>query len=141
MTQDVKVITPDQPIQEAARIMMQEDTGVLPVQDGERLIGMVTDRDITVRAIAEGHGPETPVSAVMSGKPLFCWDDQEVEEVALTMADAQIRRVPVLSREGERLVGIVSLGDLTRSEQDDAAEVALDGISDPGGEHNQSMEG
>ena len=141
MTQDVRVIAPEQPIQEAARLMMSEDTGILPVQDGETIVGMVTDRDITVRAVAEGHGPETPVREVMSGKPLFCWDDQEVEEVAITMADAQVRRIPVLSRDGDRLVGIVSLGDLTRSDHDDAAEVALGGVSDPGGEHNQSVEG
>jgi CBS domain-containing protein len=141
MSSDVQVISAEQPIQEAARLMMDADTGALPVGDGERLIGMVTDRDIAVRAVAEGRGPETPVRDVMSERPLFAWDDQDVDEVALQMSDAQVRRMPVLSREGERLVGIVSLGDIARSDRDDAAQAALEGISEPGGEHNQSEEG
>ena len=141
MSSDVQVISADRPIQEAARLMMDSDTGALPVGDGERLIGMVTDRDITVRAIAEGRGPDTPVREVMSEKLLFAWDAQDVNEVAIQMSDAQVRRMPVLSRDGERLVGIVSLGDLARSDRDDAAQAALEGISEPGGEHNQSQEG
>jgi CBS domain-containing protein len=141
MSSDVQVISAEQPIQEAARLMMDADTGALPVGDGERLIGMVTDRDIAVRGVAEGRGPETPVRDVMSERPLFAWDDQDVDEVALQMSDAQVRRMPVLSRDGERLVGIVSLGDLARSDRDDAAQAALEGISEPGGEHNQSEQG
>ena len=143
MTPNPEVVTPEQPIQEAARRMLDADTGALPVGDGDRLIGMVTDRDITVRAVAEGRGPDTPVRDVMSEKLLFAWDDQDVDEVAIQMSDAQVRRFPVLSREGERLVGIVSLGDLARSDDDDrqAAEVALAGVSERGGEHNQSQEG
>ncbi len=141
MSSDVQTITPDQPIQEAARLMLNEDTGALPVGDGGRLIGMVTDRDITVRAVAEGRGPETPVREVMSEKLLFAWDDQDVEDVALQMSDAQVRRMPVLSREGERLVGIVSIGDLATQGDSEAAETALSGVSEPGGEHNQSQDG
>ena len=141
MSSDVQTVTPDQPIQEAARMMMSGDTGALPVGDGDRLIGMVTDRDITVRAIAEGRGPETPVREVMSEKLLFAWDDQDVEDVALQMSDAQVRRMPVLSREGERLVGIVSIGDLATQGSTDAAEAAISGVSEPGGEHNQSQGG
>ncbi len=140
MSSDVQVITPEQPIQQAARLMVDADTGVLPVGDGERLIGMVTDRDIAVRAVAEGRGPDTPVSEVMSGNPLFAWDDQDVEDVAIQMSDAQVRRMPVLSRDGERLVGIISLGDISRTDGD-AAEAALSGVSEPGGEHNQSQGG
>ena len=141
MSSDVQLITPEQPIQEAARLMISADTGALPVGDGERLIGMVTDRDITVRAVAEGRGPETPVREVMSEKLLFAWDDQDVEDVAIQMSDAQVRRMPVLSREGERLVGIVSIGDLATQGDSEAAETALSGVSEPGGEHNQSQEG
>jgi CBS domain-containing protein len=141
MSSDVQVVKPEQPIQEAAQFMLSEDAGVMPVCDGERLVGMVTDRDIAVRAVAEGRGPDTPVRDVMSAKPLFCWDDDEVEDVAVKMSDAQVRRFPVISREGQRLVGIVSLGDISRSDQSAAAAVALDGITDPGGEHNQSEEG
>jgi CBS domain-containing protein len=141
MSSDVQVIAADQPIQQAARLMIDSDTGFLPVGDGERLIGMVTDRDITVRAIAEGRGPDTPVREVMSDRPLFAWDDQDVDDVAIQMSDAQIRRMPVLSRDGERLVGVVSLGDISRRGDSDAAEAALSGVSEPGGEHNQSTEG
>jgi CBS domain-containing protein len=140
MTQDVQVVTPDQPIQEAAQFMLSSDAGAMPVSEGDKLIGMVTDRDIAVRAVAEGRGPDTPVRDVMTGDLVYCFDDDEVEEVAIKMSDAQVRRMPVLSREGETLVGIVSLGDISRSDQSEAASVALDGITDPGGEHNQSSE-
>ena len=141
MSSDVETVTADQPIQEAARFMLTGDAGAIPVSDGDRLIGMVTDRDITVRAVAEGRGPETPVREVMTDTLLFCFDDQDVDEVAIQMSDAQVRRFPVLSREGERLVGIVSIGDLSRSNDSDAAQVALEGVSQLGGEHNQSEEG
>ena len=140
MSSDVQVVTPEQPIQEAARLMITGDTGALPVREGEKLIGMVTDRDITVRAIAEGRGPDTPVRQVMSENLLFAWDDQDVSDVAIQMSDAQVRRMPVLSRDGERLVGIVSIGDLATQGDSDAAEAALSGVSEPGGEHNQSQE-
>ena len=141
MTSDVEVVTPEQPMREAARLMLQADAGVVPVQEGDRLIGMVTDRDIAVRGVAQGRGPETPVREVMSEKPLFCFEDQDVDEVAMQMSEAQVRRFPVLSREGEKLVGIVSLGDLTTIEDEgQAAGAALDGISEPGGAHNQSRE-
>ena len=141
MSSDVQVVTPEQPIQEAARLMITGDTGALPVREGEKLIGMVTDRDITVRAIAEGRGPDTPVREVMSENLLFAWDDQDVADVAIQMSDAQVRRMPVLSRDGDRLVGIVSIGDLAIQGDSDAAEAALSGVSEPGGEHNQSQGG
>jgi len=142
MTPNPQVVTPDQPIQEAARRMLDADTGALPVGDGEKLLGMVTDRDITVRAVAEGRGPDTPVSEVMTGELLFAWDDQDADDVAIQMSEAQVRRMPVLSREGERLVGIVSIGDFTQlDDEGQAAEVALTGVSQPGGDHNQSQDG
>jgi len=138
MSHDVETVGPDQPIREAAQFMLRADAGAMPVSDGDRLIGMVTDRDIAVRAVAEGRGPDTPVRDVMTEDLVYCFDDDEVEEVAMKMSDAQVRRMPVLSREGEALVGIVSLGDISRSDQSEAASVALDGITDPGGEHSQS---
>ena len=141
MTPDVEVVTPDQPIREAAQFMLRADAGVMPVGEGDRLVGMVTDRDIAVRAVAEGRGPDTPVRDVMTEEVLYCFEDDDIEEVAIKMSDSQVRRMPVLSRDSETLVGIVSLGDISRSEQGDAASVALDGITDPGGEHNQSEEG
>lgn len=142
MTPNPQVVSPDQPIQEAARRMLDTDTGALPVGDGEKLLGMVTDRDITVRAVAEGRGPDTPVSEVMTGELLFAWDDQDADDVAIQMSEAQVRRMPILSRDGERLVGIVSIGDLTQvDDEGQAAEVALTGVSQPGGDHNQSEDG
>ena len=139
MTRNPETISPDEPIQEAARKMLDADTGSLPVDDGQRIVGIITDRDIAVRAIADGRGPETPVREVMSERLLFAWEDQEVDEVAARMGDAQVRRFPVLSR-GERLVGIVSLGDLARSADDGSAETVLVGVSAPGAAHNQSQE-
>jgi CBS domain-containing protein len=112
----------------------------MPVLEDDRLIGMVTDRDIAVRAVAEGRGPDTPVREAMSEQILVCYEDEDIEEVAMKMSDAQVRRFPVLSRDNDRLVGIVSLGDLSRSEQGEAAQIALDGITDPGGAHTQSTE-
>ncbi|MFN3946016.1 MAG: CBS domain-containing protein [Allosphingosinicella sp.] len=140
MTREIDVVKPDQPIQEAAQFMLRSDAGAMPVCDGDQLIGMVTDRDIAVRAVAEGRGPDTPVRDAMSGDILFCFEDDDVEDVAIKMSDAQVRRFPVLSRD-KKLVGIVSIGDLARSEKGEAAKVALDGVTDPGGEHNQSAQG
>ncbi|MEA3035846.1 MAG: hypothetical protein QOH04_1611 [Sphingomonadales bacterium] len=141
MSSDVRTVSPDQPIREAAQFMLRDDAGAMPVGEGDRLVGMLTDRDIAVRAVAEGRGPDTPVSEVMSDDLLFAYDDEEVEDVAIKMSDRQVRRLPVLSREGEQLVGIISLGDISRSDQGEAASVALGGVTDPGGEHDQSQEG
>jgi CBS domain-containing protein len=140
MTRDVQTVTADQPIREAAQFMLRADAGSMPVCDGDRIVGMVTDRDIAVRAVALGRGPDTPVREAMTDHVDCCFDDDDVEEVAMKMSDAQVRRFPVLSRDDNRLVGIVSLGDLSRSEQSQAAGIALDGITDPGGAHNQSTE-
>jgi CBS domain-containing protein len=141
MTADVRTVNPEQPIREAAQFMLREDAGVMPVCDGGRLVGMVTDRDIAVRGVAEGLGPDTPVREVMSEDALFCWEDDEVEDVAVQMSDAQVRRFPVVSRETRRLVGIVSLGDLSRGTDDESAEIALEGVSEPGGERSQTEGG
>jgi CBS domain-containing protein len=141
MTSDVEIVAPDQPIQEAAQFMLRTDAGAMPVGEGDRLVGMVTDRDIAVRAVAAGRGPDTPVRDVMTDEVIYCFEDDEVEEVALKMSDRQVRRMPVLSREDENLVGIVSLADLSRSDHDQAASIALDGITDPGGEHSQREQG
>ena len=140
MTAEVEIVGPDQPIREAAQFMLRADAGAMPVGEGDKLVGMVTDRDIAVRGVAAGRGPDTPVRDVMTDEVIYCFDDDEVEAVALKMSDRQVRRMPVLSREDETLVGIVSLGDISRSEQGEAAAVALDGITDPGGEHSQSDE-
>jgi CBS domain-containing protein len=141
MTRDVDTVAPDEPIRQAAQFMLKSDAGAMPVCDGDDLVGMITDRDIAVRAVADGRGPDTPVREAMTDHVDHCFEDEEIEAVAMKMSDLQVRRMPVLSRSDNRLVGIVSLGDLTRSEQGDAAKVALDGVTDPGGQHNQSREG
>jgi CBS domain-containing protein len=140
MTRDVRMTRPDQRIRDAALLMAELDIGVLPVEENDRLIGMITDRDITVRAVAEGHGPETPIRTVMTREVLYCFEDQTVDEVTQNMADKRVRRMPVMNRQ-KRLVGILSLGDLAQYEQaQDEAGEALGGISRPGGAHSQSTE-
>jgi CBS domain-containing protein len=140
MSRNVEVVRPDQTIRDAATFMLRTDSGSMPVYDEERLVGMITDRDIAVRAVANGLGPETPVREAMSGQLICCYEDEDIAEVAMKMSDAQVRRIPVMSRGEERLVGIVSLGDISRSDESDAAGVALDGVTDPGGAHNQTAE-
>ncbi len=140
MTRDVRLVKPDQPISEAARVMADLDIGALPVEENDRLVGMITDRDIAVRAVAAGRGPDTPVSDVMSRDVKYCFEDQSIDEVTQNMGELRIRRLPVLTRD-KRLIGILSLGDLAIDEgaRDEAGE-ALGGISRPGGQHSQSQE-
>jgi CBS domain-containing protein len=136
MTRDVQTIQPDQTAQDAARFMLSADAGSIPVTDGERLIGMITDRDIAVRGVAEGRGPDTPVRDLMSGGIVCAQIDEDISAVARKMSEAQVRRLPVID-ESEKLVGIVSLGDLSRETDDESAHKALQGISEPGGQHQQ----
>jgi CBS domain-containing protein len=140
MTRDVRLLKPDQPIREAAKLMGELDIGALPVEENDRLVGMITDRDIAVRAVAAGRGADTPIREVMSGEIKYCYEDQTVDEVTQNMGEQRIRRLPVLNRD-KRLVGILSLGDLAIDEtaRDEAGE-ALGGISRPGGQHSQSPE-
>ncbi|HET7816739.1 MAG TPA: CBS domain-containing protein [Sphingomicrobium sp.] len=136
MTRDVQTVRPDQPVQEAASFMLSADAGSIPVTEGDRLVGMITDRDIAVRGVAKGHGPDTPVRELMSGDIVCARINDDVEEVAVRMSEAQVRRLPVLD-EQERLCGIVSLGDLAREADDECAEEALEGVSAPGDQHRQ----
>jgi CBS domain-containing protein len=136
MTRDVRTIRPDQTAKEAAKFMLNEDAGSMPVSDGDRLIGMITDRDIAVRGVAKGYGPETPVRELMTGDIVCAREDDSIEEVAAKMSRAQVRRMPVVDS-NERLCGIVSLGDLAREADDECAEQALEGVSAPGSQHSQ----
>jgi CBS domain-containing protein len=138
MTSDVEVVKPDQTIREAASFMLRGDAGSIPVCDGRRLQGMITDRDIAVRAVAEGRGPDTPVTEIMTSDVLYAYEDEDVADVAAKMSQQQVRRMPVVSREDKQLVGIVSIGDLSNAGEHDVAALALDGITEPGGEHSQS---
>jgi len=137
MTRDVRVARPDQSIQEAARMMADVDAGIMPVGEGDHLVGMITDRDIAVRAVAEGKGPQTPVREVMSPEVKYCFEDDDTDAVARNMAEIQVRRLPVVNRD-KRLVGIVSLGDLAVMEGTHPAGEAMSGISQPGGQHSQT---
>jgi CBS domain-containing protein len=136
MTRDVRVVAPTQTIQEAARLMGELDIGALPVADNEKLVGMITDRDIAVRAVGQSRGPQTPIAEAMSQDIKYCFEDQTTDEVTANMADIRVRRLPVVDR-NKRLVGILSLGDLAHADTPDAGK-ALKGISQPGGQHSQS---
>jgi CBS domain-containing protein len=136
MTREVQVATPEQSIRDAAQLMARIDAGTVPVGKDQKLVGMLTDRDIAVRAVARGLGPDTPVRDVMTSDVKYCFDDQSVEEVARNMADIQVRRLPVVNRD-KRLVGILSLGDLAVRSNTSTSET-LRGVSTPGGEHSQS---
>ena len=137
MTRDVQLASPDQTIQEAAMTMARIDAGAMPVGDGDRLVGMLTDRDIAVRAVAKGMGPDTKVSEAMTREIKYCFDDEDCEDVIDNMSDIKVRRLAVLNRD-KRLVGIISLGDLAHTERSDRTAMALDQISTPGGLHSQT---
>jgi CBS domain-containing protein len=134
MTRNVRLCTPGQTIREVARIMAEIDAGSMPVGENDRLIGMVTDRDIAIRAVAEGKSPETPVREVMSEHIHYCFDDEEIDDVAQNMGDIKVRRLPVVNRD-KRLVGILSLGDVARTEGGETVGDAVVGVSQPGGAH------
>jgi CBS domain-containing protein len=137
MTRRVRVAGPEETIQHAAQIMATLDVGVLPVGDNDRLVGMITDRDIAIRGIAKGKGPSARVQDVMTKDVKYCFDDQDVEEVTRNMADIQVRRLPVINHE-KRLVGILALSDIATSPAATEAAEALSGISQPGGQHSQA---
>jgi CBS domain-containing protein len=140
MSGDVRIANPNQTIRDAALLMAKIDAGILPVGENDRLVGMITDRDIAVRAIALGKGPDTLVREVMTEDVKYCFEDDDVDEIAQNMADIKVRRLPVLN-ESKRLVGIVSLGDLALVDGPANAGEALCGISEPGGAHSQSGDG
>jgi CBS domain-containing protein len=136
MTREVRVASPGQSIRDVAKIMAEIDAGAMPVGENDRLVGMITDRDIAIRAVAQGKGPDTPVRDVMSTeKVLYCYDDEELDNVARNMSQQQVRRLPVVNRE-KRLVGIVSLGNIAQTEARSASK-AVKGVTKPGGAHQQ----
>ena len=136
MTREVRVANPTQSIREVAKIMAEIDAGAVPVGENDRLVGMITDRDIALRAVAQGKGPDTPVRDVMSKDVKFCYDDEDLEHVADNMGELQVRRLPVVNRD-KRLVGIVALGDIARSEDHETTGETTAEVSKPGGRHRQ----
>jgi CBS domain-containing protein len=133
ITRDPEVIRPDAVLLDAAQKMKSLDIGTLPVCEGDRLVGMISDRDITVRGVAQNHDPKTArVDEVMTPDVIYCFDDEDVKEVAKKMEEKQVRRLPVLNRE-KHLVGIVSLGDLAvRTGKGKLAGEVLERVSEPG---------
>jgi CBS domain-containing protein len=135
MTREVDVIRPDASVRDAALKMKELDVGAIPVCDGQKLAGLVTDRDITVRAVAEGRDPsEVQVAEVMSADIAYCFEDETIEQAANLMESKQIRRLPILDR-NKQLAGIISLGDISvrteGSRQKDLAAESLEEISEP----------
>jgi CBS domain-containing protein len=131
MTRGVRAMAPNDPVQLAAKAMDELNVGVIPICEGERVVGMVTDRDIVLRAVAlDMTASATPLSEVMTELVQACYEDQPLEEAVQRMERAQIRRLPVLDRQ-ERLVGMLSLGDAATRGDAAAAERALGGISTP----------
>jgi CBS domain-containing protein len=129
MTSEVQVVQPDDTLQDAAALMAEQDVGALPVCDGSRLQGMITDRDIAVRAVANGRAADTLVREVMSEDVIWCSEDDDTQDVLGRMGDRQIRRIPVVDA-NRNLVGIVSLGDLAIEDEENVDE-ALRSISMP----------
>jgi CBS domain-containing protein len=137
MTREVKIADPNDSLVGAAKVMAELDAGILPVGENDRLVGMITDRDIAVRGVAAGMGPNAKVGDVMNSEVKYCFEDQEVDEALAIMGELQLRRLPVLNRD-KRLVGIISLGDLASNGQSPRAGAALGEISRPGGRHSQT---
>ena len=136
MTTEVETVSADQTAREAASFMLRANAGSIPVCEGGRVVGMITDRDIAVRGIAEGLGPDCPVRDLMSDGIVCAHEDDDTTDVAARMSKEQVRRLPVVDA-NDRLVGIVSLGDLSREGPEQAAAMALEGVTQPGGEHEQ----
>lgn len=137
MTRNVRIARPDQTIQDIAKLLSDIDSGAMPVGENDRLVGMITDRDIAIRAVAQGRGPDTLVRDVMTPDVDYCFEDQDTQEVARTMGQRQVRRMPVMNRD-KRLVGLVSLGDVAVTQGGEPAGEALSKVSEPGGAHSQT---
>jgi CBS domain-containing protein len=132
MTKEVEVVHPDQSLKDAAQKMRIRDIGFLPVSDGDRVLGVVTDRDIILRSTAEGTDPNTPIGKDFITTPVvYCFEDDDVEDAAKTMEEHQIRRVAILSRDDNRLVGVVSLGDIAKSGTKKTSAEVLQSVSEP----------
>jgi CBS domain-containing protein len=137
MTRGVELASPDDTIQQAASRMAELDTGVLPVGEGDRLVGMLTDRDIAVRAVAQGRGPDTKVREAMTPDVRYCFEDDDLDDAVRSMGEQKVRRLPVLGRD-KRLVGIVSLGDVALYADSGQTDAAVSAVSEPGGPHTQA---
>jgi CBS domain-containing protein len=132
MTRGVEITSPDDTVQQAASRMAELDVGVLPVGENDRLVGMLTDRDIAIRAVAQGRGPDTKVREAMTPEVRYCFEDEDLDEVVRNMGENKVRRLTVMSRD-KRLVGIVSFGDVALYGDSQQADTAATAVSEPGG--------
>ena len=130
MTSNVETVGPDHTAKDAAAFMLSADTGSIPVCQDDKVIGMITDRDIAVRGVATGKGPDCSVRDLMSKDIVCARDTDDAQDIAAKMSAAQVRRLPVLDA-SDRLVGMVSLGDLARETSGESAHQALEGVSRP----------
>ena len=129
MTRKVCIANPEQSLQQVAQIMAEESVGCLPVGEDDRLVGMITDRDITIRAVAQAKAPDTTkVRDIMSRNVKYCFDDDDIASVAENMGDIQLHRLPVLNQH-KRLVGILAVSDIANYDGPSAAGEAICGIS------------
>lgn len=139
MTREVRVANPTETLQDAARAMADADAGFLPVGEHDRLVGVITDRDIAIRAVGCGRAPDTKIRDVMSEDVRYCFEDDDVEDILDNMAEQQIRRLPVVDRD-KRLVGVISIGDLAADSRQAAhAGKALGDIARPSSQHAQAI--
>jgi CBS domain-containing protein len=132
MSRNCRVVNVNDTLQKAARIMREENVGVLPVQDPDkdRLVGVITDRDIVTRCVASGGDGDAKVRDAMTEDVKYCFEDADLDETLENMAEIQLRRLPVVNRE-KRLVGIISLADAARCYSPDAVGVAFSGVVSP----------
>lgn len=137
MTQAVRLTDPGETLREAARTMAEVDAGFLPVGKDDRLVGIITDRDIAIRGIGAGLGPDAKVSEAMSEEIQYCFEDQDSHEVLENMSEIQVRRLPVLNRLKE-LVGVISISDLATNGEAAGAGATLGSIAQPSRQHSQA---
>lgn len=138
MSRDVRLVRPDDSLRHAAEAMAEIDAGFLPVEDNDRMIGVITDRDIALRGIGLGKGPDDPVREVMSTDVKYCFADDDIDEVSRNMADIQVRRLPVVDSD-KRLVGMISIGDIALAGETKRCGEAMEGVARKSGQHNQGL--
>ena len=134
MNRGAHIINAGDTIEKAAQVMVEEDVGFLPVAEDDRLVGMITDRDIVTRCIAQGKDGGGHVREAMTRDVKYCFEDDDLDEAVENMAEIQVRRVPVMNRQ-KRLVGVLSLADAARCHSPDTVGIAFSGVVAPGGEH------
>jgi CBS domain-containing protein len=134
MNRGAHIVNANDPLKKAAKTMAEEGVGFLPVEEDDRLIGMITDRDIVTRCVAQGKDGSARVRDAMTKDVKYCFEDEEIDDVMENMADIQVRRLPVMSRD-KRLIGVLSLADVARLYSPDAVGITFSGVVSPGGQH------